>query len=305
MRLPRPTVRAQARPQRRRGMRAGLPFSIYIQTNLCYLCHVKISVPSIFMAKMIKKISNTLKGKKVLLTGATGGVGKEVAKKLREAGANLLLISKDEGKLKDLQKTLFGDKKLGEIKYLALDFNNLDDVERAIPEIISTFGGHIDILINNAGMGYHGKIETIDTNELKEVFTINVLSPIIITSRLLSIISKSDAGHIVNISSILGSRSMERTASYTASKHALTGFTKVLRQETARRKIRVTTIEPGAINTQFVQRTHESEAKDHFSERKLIKIPPETIASWIIKVIESDPMVCPEVIQIMPQEQII
>ena len=246
-----------------------------------------------------------IKGKKIVLTGATGGVGSEIAKMLYEAGARLILVSKNENKLKQLQESLTGDESSEIVKYLAVDFNNLEQVKKSVYEIIKIFNSSIDVLINNAGIGYHGKIETIDADELKEVFAVNTIAPIIITSKLLPFVSRSDAGHIINISSILGSRSMARTAAYAASKHALTGFTKVLRLEASRQGVRVTAIEPGAIDTAFILRTHESEAKEYFSKRKLTKIPPKVIADWIIKIIESDPMACPEMIQIMPQDQII
>lgn len=216
-----------------------------------------------------------------------------------------MLISKNEAKLRKLQEYLTSGKEPEFVKYLALDFSDLEQVKKLAPEIIKIFDSSIDILINNAGIGYHGKIETIDTDELKEVFAVNTLAPIIITSKLLPFISQSDTGHIINVSSILGSRSMMRTAAYTASKHALTGFTKVLRLEAAQLGVRVTAIEPGAIETTFAQRTHESEAKEYFSKRKLTKIPPKVIAGWIVEVIKSDPTICPEMIQIMPQDQII
>lgn len=246
-----------------------------------------------------------IKGKKIVLTGATGGVGKEIAKMLYEAGAYLLLVSKNGTKLKQLQKSLTNNEESEIVKYLAVDFSDLEQVKKSMHEIIKVFDGSIDVLINNAGIGYHGKIETIDVDELKEVFAVNTLAPIIITSKLLPFVSRSEAGHIINVSSILGSRPMVRTAAYTASKHALTGFTKVLRLEASQQGVRVTAIEPGAIETAFAQRTHEPEAKERFLKRKLIKIPPKVIADWIIKVIESDPMVCLEMIQIMPQDQII
>lgn len=245
------------------------------------------------------------KSKNVILTGATGGLGSEIAKLLVDSGMNLLLISKDEKKLKQLQVKLFKRRKQAFIKFMAVDFNNLQKVEESAVEMVKIFGGRVDVLINNAGIGYHGKITSINLNELKEVFAINTLSPIILTSKLFKNIAKSNSGHVINISSILGSRAMERAATYTASKHALSGFAKVLRIEGANNKIRVTTIEPGAIETDFIKRTHETETKNHFSKRKLIKIEPKVIADWILKVIKADPSVCPEILQIMPRDQII
>lgn len=242
------------------------------------------------------------KDQNIILTGATGGVGTEVAKELYKAGANLLLISKSRDKLENLRKSLTCDEeKYNKVRYLAADFNNLKEVEQVVPKITQIFK-QINVLINNAGIGYHGKIATIDINEMEEVFNVNVLSPILLTSRLLPILK---TGHIINLSSILGSRAMEFTAVYTASKHALTGFTKVLRKETAEQKICVTVIEPGAIDTTFIKRTHDHDACRHFSKRKLKKISAKEIAGWVIKIIDSDSSTSPELIRIMPQEQII
>lgn len=245
------------------------------------------------------------KSKNIILTGATGGVGSEISKLLVDSGMNLLLVSKDEKKLQLLQEKLLKRRYGAFVKFIAIDFNNPEKVGGSVDDIIKIFRGKIDVLINNAGIGYHSKITSVDLDELKEVFSVNVLSPIILTSKLFKNIAKSDFGHVINISSILGSRAMERTATYTASKHALSGFTKVLRIEGAKDKVRVTTIEPGAIETSFIKKTHDTETKKHFLKRKLIKIKPKVIADWVLKVIEIDTSVCPEILQIMPRDQII
>jgi short-subunit dehydrogenase len=243
--------------------------------------------------------------KNIVLTGATGGVGSSISKLLVDSGMNLLLVSRDEKRLKKLQAELLKRKSSSFVKFIAVDFNNPKNVENIVDDINTIFKGKIDILINNAGIGYHSEITSINLNELEEVFAVNTLSPIILTSKLFKNITKSDFGHIINISSILGSRAMEMTSTYTASKHALSGFSKVLRIEGAKHKIRVTTIEPGAIETDFIKRTHDVKTKKHFSKRKLIKINPQDIADWVLKVIETDNSVCPEILQIMPQDQIV
>lgn len=246
-----------------------------------------------------------IKNRKILLTGATGGVGKAIAERLYIAGANLFLISKSEDKLKKLKKSLIRTNSTGSIEYLSIDLRETDQLEAKTIEIIESLDGSLDVLINNAGIGHHGKIETVEVSELQEVFAVNVLAPILLTSRLLPLTAQSDGGHIVNISSILGSRSMPRTAVYTASKHALTGFSKTLRSEAALQGVCVTLIEPGAIETEFIRHTHNPEAKKFFSKRDLVKLNPEVIADWVAKVLESDSNTCSEVIQIMPKNQII
>lgn len=244
-----------------------------------------------------------LQGKRIILTGATGGVGRYLAKMLFERGATLLLISRNNQKLKSLRKSLIDYQSTNRVAIMAADFSDVRAEKSVISNIRKRFSQGVDILINNAGLAYHAKITSIKRQELVEVFSVNALMPIILTSKLLPLIAKSSHGQIINISSILGSRAMERTASYTASKHALSGFSKVLRLETAHQGIRVTTVEPGAIETPFILRTHNLEAKRYFARRKLVKIPPATIAEWVLHIIESDAAACPEVVQIMPQGQ--
>jgi len=253
---------------------------------------------------MSKQQENTVANKKIVVTGATGGIGMEISRYLYAAGGNLVLTSRNASKLKKLAESLQRSSG-GTVQYMAADFMNTSQVESFVHRVAGLFGGSLDVLINNAGIGYHGLAEKTDIEELKEVFSVNVFAPIILSSRLLPHLQKSGAGHVINVSSILGSRSMPRTSVYTASKHALSGYSKVLRKEAAKHGIRVTVLEPGAIATPFIDRTRDPEAKEHFSKRRLIKLQPGVIAEWIVKIIESDSTVCPEVIQIMPQDQII
>ena len=149
------------------------------------------------------------------------------------------------------------------------------------------------------------EIENIKQEELIETFNINTLSPILLTSRLLPLLKKSSNPKVVNISSILGSKGIPYTATYTASKHALNGYSKVLRKELVKDNLKVVIIEPGAIESEFILRTYDEVPRNSFNKRKMEKLKPETIAAWILKVIESDNNTCPELIRILPQHQII
>lgn len=240
--------------------------------------------------------------KKVILTGATGGVGKEITELLYKNGARIVITSRKIQFLKTLIKDIDGQNRVFPVAY---DFNNLSGMDDFIKEALSYLAGKIDVLINNAGVGYHSKIENIVLSELEEVFRVNVLGPILLTSKLLPYLRNSKNAHVINISSFLGEKAMSHTGVYTATKHALNGFSKTLRLEEAPNNIKVTLIEPGAIESDFILKTHDKQAKEIFSRRKLKKIPPRTIADWVLKTMESENTVCPEVIRIIPTEQII
>lgn len=240
--------------------------------------------------------------KNIILTGATGGLGREILKILIKRRFNVVVSSRNEEDLMKLKNDLNGDINVFPI---AFDFNCLSKIDDFIEKASKFLEGKIDILINNAGIGYHSRIENIDLKELEEVFRVNSIGPIILTSRLLPMLRKSKNPHVINISSFLGEKVMNYTAAYAATKHAINGFSKSLRLEEASNNIKVTIIEPGAIDTNFIERTHDAEAKEKFQKRKIKRMTPDYIAEWIEKIIDSDPFICPEVIRIAPTEQVI
>lgn len=247
-----------------------------------------------------------LLGKKIILTGSTGGVGQEILELLYTHGAVIVANGRNKKKinaLKEKYKNNPNVKKKGRIFFIPCDLNNLDDLQIFIFKCLKILGNNVDVLINNAGVGYHCKIENIIIQELREVFNVNVFAPIILTSKLLPHFNKG--GKIINITSILGSKATNNTSVYTASKHALNGFSKVLRIETASRELSIIQIEPGSIDTNFNLNTHDQVMKNFLKARKLNKIKPKVIAETVLHAISLNQSVCYEVIRIMPTEQII
>lgn len=243
-------------------------------------------------------------GLHVLLTGATGGVGEAIFKELSSRGARIFATSRTQTKLDAITEavSISGN---AQIRTMAADLNSPAQIENVARAAVEWFEGRIDVLINNAGIGYHCPVSNICVEEVVEVMTVNVVAPIMVTTHSLPALRRSAAPKIINISSILGSKPMPLTATYTASKHALNGFSKVLRLEEASSKLSVTQIEPGAINTAFIERTHDPFAVKGFGERKLEKLSADEVARWVITVIESPPSSCPELIRIAPMGQAI
>lgn len=237
----------------------------------------------------------------IVLTGATGGLGRSIIHQLSaDPSINLVLISRNIQKLNinDLQHSF-----KGKLHFLTCDFSKLEDVKQVASNVSAYFNSKINVLINNAGIGYHCAVEDIISEELVEVFNVNVLSTILLTSKLLPYFNTEGVSKIIFTSSILGSSSMNDTSVYTASKHAVNGFAKVLRGEALERGISVTILEPGAIETAFIERTNNVKTIEKFKNRNLKKLNSDVLAEWVYKIIKSDSNTCAEIVRISPIKQ--
>jgi 3-oxoacyl-[acyl-carrier protein] reductase len=233
----------------------------------------------------------------ILITGGTDGLGECLAKIFARDKKNIIIAT---GTSKSKIKKLVGLKDLASVTFIKCDFGNLSELKELVHLVNLKFNKKLDILINNAGIAYHGKISEIVPHELDEVIAVNTLAPMYLTSKLIG--SMKRGARIINVSSYLGSKGKIYTATYTASKHALNGFSKVLRAEFAKKGIGVVQIEPGPMQTSFNKRTNNKDMKAQFNISPSYRIPAEIVASYIEFVVKTDPNVCPELIRIMPTE---
>lgn len=238
----------------------------------------------------------------VLLTGASTGVGQAILQEISGRGARVFATSRTQSKLDQAAKDA-ADRSGAAVQAVAADLTSLAQIESLANSTTEWFDSRIDVLINNAGIGYHGPASTIRGDETAEVMAVNAIAPMMLITHLLPALRRSAAPKIINVSSILGSKPMPLTSTYTASKHALNGFSKVLRLEEASSKISVTLIEPGAIETAFIQRTHDPDALNRFCGQQLEQLAPAEIARWVVAVMESTPSSCPELIRVTPMSQ--
>ncbi len=238
---------------------------------------------------------------KILVTGATGGVGREVCRSLLEARCHLIASASNEHSLAQLRKALNGacDDRF---TTFASDFRSIDEIEALAKFCNDVFHGHLDVLINSAGVGYHCRADCIVPQELVNTFQINTIAPMLLTSQVVPLLKSSPFGRVINISSILGTLGIPFTSTYTASKHALEGFSRVLRLELG---LRVTSIQPGAIDTSFIENTYDPPVAKVFKERELQRIEPKEIARWVKEVVFTPSAVLPEVIRLVPTEQVV
>ncbi|XP_039347630.1 dehydrogenase/reductase SDR family member 7B isoform X2 [Mauremys reevesii] len=188
----------------------------------------------------------------VVITGATSGLGKECAKAFHAAGSRLVLCGRNGERLQDLVQELSAKanhaKNIHKPFTVIFDLSDTKMVVSAAEEILKGVG-HVDILINNAGISYRGTILDTGMDVDKKVMETNYFGPIAFTKALLPSMIKRQQGHIVVISSIQGKISIPFRSAYAASKHATQAFFDCLRAEMEQYEIDVTVVSPGYIQT--------------------------------------------------------
>ena len=191
-----------------------------------------------------------ISGKIACVTGASSGIGAATAEALAEAGCNLVISARREDKIKDFAEYLtekYGIKCFGGV----LDVRNQKDVEKFFAKLPKAFK-NIEILVNNAGLAkdmtplYDNKI-----SDWEQMIDTNVKGLLYVTKAVLPVMIKRDKGHIVNLGSTAGRGTYPGGTVYCATKHAVNAITSGLRKDLLKTSIRVTTIDPGAVETEF------------------------------------------------------
>ena len=189
---------------------------------------------------------NLLSGKTALITGASSGIGKETALTFARNGANLILISRNEEKLKKLSKDLEEFNVL--VDYYVIDITNAELLKNLFSQLKKS-KVIIDIVINNAGIMEDSVLQMVKTESIKRTFDTNVFALIDVSKRASRLMIRNKKGSIINLSSIIGSNGSKGQSIYSASKAAVIGFTKSLSKELGPLNIRVNSIAPGFIMT--------------------------------------------------------
>ena len=190
--------------------------------------------------------------KVVLLTGAGGGIGSAIAEKLAKMQMKVVLFGGNN--LEKLQATKNIVEQYSECLVLPGDLNDLEFVKKAVMQAAEAMNG-IDVLINNAGVAQNTAFENVTVEEFDRIMAINNRTPYFLTRQVLPYLKKSAAATVINIASIVAHHGYPLQSVYSASKHAMLGWTKSLAREYYKENIRVHAICPGGVYTDMVKLT--------------------------------------------------
>ena len=220
---------------------------------------------------------SNLENKNIIVTGASGGIGNSIIKKLNEAGANILASGTRIEKLEELKKNFKN------IKILKFDISQSDKVEEFIENATNELGGSLDGIINNAGITQDNLAIRMSLDEWQKVININLTSTFLMSKFAIKKMLKNKSGKIVNITSVVGHTGNFGQANYTASKAGIVAMSKSLAIEYAKKNINVNCISPGFIKTAMTDKID-----DKFKEVIVSKIPsarlgePDDIANVVL-----------------------
>ena len=220
---------------------------------------------------------SNLENKNIIVTGASGGIGNSIIKKLNEAGANILASGTRIEKLEEIKKNYKN------IKILKFDISQSDKIEEFIENATSELGGSLDGLVNNAGITQDNLAIRMSLDEWQKVININLTSTFLMSKFAIKKMLKNKSGKIVNITSVVGHTGNIGQANYTASKAGTVAMSKSLAIEYAKKNINVNCISPGFIKTAMTDKIDEK-----FKEAILSKIPsarlgePDDIANAVV-----------------------
>lgn len=226
-----------------------------------------------------------ISGSRIILTGAAGGIGSQLALQLSKKGAKLILVEINEEKLNSLVKEI--RKQDGIATPVLIDHANPRGQEAVVETAIQAFGG-IDMLINNAGVLSFCEFAKQPQDEIERMIQANIAGPLLLTRAVLPHLLRNNSGKIVNIGSTFGSIGFGHFSVYSATKFALRGFSEALRRELDHTKIGVCYVAPRATKTAL-----NTSAVIQLNEKTGVAMDdPGDVATLIIGAIEQDRKDC-------------
>ena len=204
-----------------------------------------------------------LSNKNVIISGATGGIGKTLVQAMHSEGANILITGTNEEKLKK-----FAQNFSGRLEYVVCDLSNIKNIDNILISVKKIFENKVDILVNNAGVTSDNLALRMKEEEWHKVININLNSTFFLTKEIVKLMIKNRYGRIVNISSVVASSGNPGQTNYCASKAGIEAMSRSLALEIAKRGITINCVAPGFIETNMTENVLEKN-----KELILSKIP--------------------------------
>jgi len=220
-----------------------------------------------------------LKEQRIILTGATGGIGKELAHQLLQQGCLVGLVGRSMNKLQKIASVLKTEGHSADnFRFIEADITHLEDQQKIINEMNQHFSG-IDMLINAAGIMDFVSFTDQSDERIEAIFKTNVIAPMQLCKKVIPNMMEQNHGHIINIGSVFGTIGFAWFTSYSSSKFALRGFSEALRRELMDTPIKVSYIAPRAVKTSL----NSNAVYDMANEVKMNMDKPELVAKEIIR----------------------
>jgi len=234
-----------------------------------------------------------------LVTGASEGIGEEVARRLHAEGMRVVGCARRVDRLQIMRERLGG-----RFHPVACNLRNEADILHMFAEIETLWGG-VDVLINNAGLGHHAPLLSGSTDHWREMLEVNVLALCVTTREAARQMHTRRRGHVVHISSMAAHRVPPNSGVYSATKYAVRSLTEGLRQELreAGSPIRVTSISPGFVETGFARGYHKSEAKARETYERYPVLQPQDVADAVVHCLAAPQRVQVHDMLIRPTQQ--
>lgn len=220
-----------------------------------------------------------LSGKITLLTGASRGIGREIALAFARKGGKLVLAGRNEDAVNETRASV--ERAGGEAIVVAGDVTDAHWRQSVIEKTEQTYGG-LDILVNNAGVVSAGGLENLSETDVEQQLKINLMAPIMLTRAALPALRKSQGAAIVNISSIFGLLGMPFYATYGATKAGIAHFGEAMRRELVDQGIHVMTVFPGATDTPMMETAGLGDKAGFAYDT------PEAVAQALLEGLEAD-----------------
>ncbi len=215
-----------------------------------------------------------------LVTGASSGIGAATARELADAGASVALAARREDRLESLADEI--ETEGGEALVVPTDVTEETQVREMVDTTVSELGG-LDVLVNNAGVMLLEPVATADPDDWQQMLDLNVQAVMVASQAALDVMQERGEGDIVNLSSVAGRKAYAGSSGYNASKFGVTAFSESLREEVADSDVRVTSIEPGFVDTELPEHIPDEDQREMVDEmlEGITPLEPEDVARLI------------------------
>jgi len=221
-----------------------------------------------------------IQGSRAIVTGASSGIGQQIARALAAAGADVVLVARRRDRLEELAAEITAGGPGAEI--VAGDLTEPSVRAAAVDAAVDRFGG-LDILVNNAGIGAMGLFEDADPERLRPIMEVNFFAVVEMIRTALPALKRGTRPIIVNVASVLGRRGVPHSSEYCASKFAVCGFSESLRAEVHKHGIDVLLVNPGTTETEFFDRVIERTGEPSWPAHAVM--PPAEVARQALRAI--------------------